>query len=75
MFLNVTAVKEADSGSALRYELHREGDYRQIKIYIPGAVNTDKTVEIDYEVKNATRFFPDHDEFYWNVTGNDWPVL
>src|ERR1700723_3493023 len=20
------------------------------------------------------RFFEDHDEFYWNVTGNDWPV-
>ena len=25
-------------------------------------------------MRNGTRFFPDHDEFYWNVTGNDWPV-
>jgi len=74
LFVNVIGVKEPDSGRALKYELHRQGDYRQIKIYVPGAVDTDKTVEIDYEVKNATRFFADHDEFYWNVTGNDWPV-
>jgi len=74
LFLNVVAVRDADSGHALRYESHRRGDYRQLKIYVPGAVDTDKTIEIDYEVKNATRFFPDHDEFYWNVTGNDWPV-
>jgi uncharacterized membrane protein YgcG len=74
LFVNVTGVKDADSGSALKYELHRQGAYRQIKIYVPGAMDTDRTVEIDYEVKNGTRFFPDHDEFYWNVTGNDWPV-
>jgi len=74
LFVDVIGVKDADSGQALRYELHRQGHYRQIKIYVPGAMNTDKTVEINYQVKNATRFFPDHDEFYWNVTGNDWPV-
>ncbi|HVP52708.1 MAG TPA: DUF2207 domain-containing protein, partial [Terriglobales bacterium] len=74
LFLNVVGVKDADTGRALRYELHRQSNYRQIKIYVPGATDTDKTIEIDYEVKNATRFFPDHDEFYWNVTGNDWPV-
>ncbi len=74
LFVNVIGVKDADTGNPLKYELHRQGDYRQIKIFVPGAVDTDKTVEIDYEVKNATRFFPDHDEFYWNVTGNDWPV-
>jgi len=74
LFVNVIGVKDADSGRALRYELHRQGDYRQVKIYVPGAMDTDKTIEIDYEVKNATRFFTDHDEFYWNVTGNDWPV-
>jgi hypothetical protein len=25
-------------------------------------------------VRNAVRYFEDHDEFYWNVTGNDWSV-
>jgi uncharacterized membrane protein YgcG len=74
LFVNVIGAKDADTGSPLKYELHRQGAYRQIKIYVPGAMDTDKTIEIDYEVKNGTRFFPDHDEFYWNATGNDWPV-
>jgi uncharacterized membrane protein YgcG len=73
LFLNVTGVKDGE-GNALKYELSRRGHYRDIKIYIPGAVDTTKTVEIDYEVKNPVRYFPDHDELYWNVTGNDWPV-
>ena len=31
-------------------------------------------MEIAYRVRNGTRFFDGYDEFYWNVTGNDWPV-
>jgi len=30
--------------------------------------------DISYHVDNAWRYFDDHDEFYWNVTGNDWLV-
>jgi hypothetical protein len=30
------------------------------------------TYELTYRVANSLRFFPDHDELYWNVTGNDW---
>ena len=37
-------------------------------------MDTTRTVEITYSVKNAIRWFDDHDELYWNVTGNDWPV-
>ena len=74
LFLSVTAVRDGSNGSPLKYELHRSGAYRDIKIYIPGAIDTTKVVEIDYAVKNPIRFFPDHDELYWNVTGNDWPV-
>src|SRR6185437_11556072 len=44
------------------------------KIYVPGAVNTTKTVVLRYKVLNALRFFPDHDELYWNVTGNEWEM-
>jgi uncharacterized membrane protein YgcG len=73
LFLSVTGVRDGD-GSPLKYELSRKGAYRDIKIYIPGATDTSKVVEIDYAVKNPIRFFPDHDELYWNVTGNDWPV-
>ena len=40
----------------------------------PEPVDATRTVNIEYSVANGTRFFEDHDEFYWNVTGNDWPV-
>ncbi|MCL4392104.1 DUF2207 domain-containing protein [Patescibacteria group bacterium] len=33
-----------------------------------------KTYVVDYIVKNAVREFSDHDEVYWNVTGNSWGV-
>ena len=32
----------------------------------------DHTYVIRYRVKNAIRYFPTHDELYWNVTGNYW---
>jgi uncharacterized membrane protein YgcG len=73
LFLNVISVTD-DQGNALKYESKRDGAYRKLKIYIPGAEDTTKTVVITYSAPNATRFFDDHDEFYWNVTGNDWPV-
>jgi uncharacterized membrane protein YgcG len=73
LFLNVTGVTD-ESGQKLKYESHTAGDFRDLKIYIPGAEDSTHTIEIDYTLRDAVRFFEDHDEFYWNVTGNDWPV-
>ena len=53
---------------------HPHRGSRDLKIYIPDAVDATRSVEIVYNVRNGTRFFDDYDEFYWNVTGNDWPV-
>ena len=73
LFLKVVSVTDGE-GTSLKYESKRQGAYRKLKIYVPGAEDTSKTVVITYAAPNATRFFDDHDEFYWNVTGNDWPV-
>jgi len=73
LFVDVQSVTDAE-GSHLKYDSSRTGEYRDLKIYIPGATDVSKIIEIAYRVRNGTRFFPDHDEFYWNVTGNDWPV-
>jgi uncharacterized membrane protein len=73
LFVDVQAVTD-DAGGKLKYESSRSHGDRDLKIYIPGAVDTAKTVEITYLVRNGIRFFKDYDEFYWNVTGNDWPV-
>ena len=73
LFLKVTSVTDG-SGGKLKYDSSTADGARDLKIYIPDAVDTTRTVEIVYRVRNGTRFFDSHDEFYWNVTGNDWPV-
>jgi hypothetical protein len=70
---DVTSVTD-ESGAKLKYDSSTSGAYRDLKIYIPDAVDATRTVEIAYRVRNGTRFFDQYDEFYWNVTGNDWPV-
>jgi uncharacterized membrane protein YgcG len=73
LFLKVTSVTD-DRGNPLTDESSLSHGYRDLKIYIPNAADSTRTVVIRYVVRNSIRFFEDHDEFYWNVTGNDWPV-
>jgi uncharacterized membrane protein YgcG len=73
LFLDVKSVTDG-SGQPLKYESSRERHYRKLKIYVPNAENTAKTIVIEYGVSDALRFFEDHDEFYWNVTGDEWEV-
>jgi hypothetical protein len=73
LFLQINSITDGEGGK-LKYESSVSHGARDLKIYIPDAVNTTRTVEISYRVRNGTRFFKDYDEFYWNVTGNDWPV-
>jgi len=48
----------------LRIYLGKSGEAGQ-----PG----EHTYELTYAVDREIGFFPDHDELYWNVTGNGWP--
>ena len=73
LFLNVTGVSDAD-GNKLKYDSSVNHGSRHLKIYIPDAIDTTKTVLLHYIVRNPIRWFEDHDELYWNVTGNDWIV-
>jgi len=73
LFVDVTNITDGE-GHKLKYESHISRGFRDLKIYIPDATDTTKVVQIDYSVRDAIRFFDNYDEFYWNVTGNDWPV-
>jgi len=73
LFLKVTGVTDGD-GNKLKYDSSTRNGNRHLKIYIPDAVDATRTVQVHYTVTNAVRWFDDHDELYWNVTGNDWPV-
>jgi uncharacterized membrane protein YgcG len=58
----------------LRTEVSYPGSYVRIKAWVPGAVDATKTVRILYRVRRGLLTFDDHDELYWNVTGNEWEV-
>lgn len=79
LFLDVLSVTD-EAGSPLRYESNREGRYRMLKVWVPGAQDAERTVVLRYRVANALRFFDEsdgehpHDELYWNVTGNESDV-
>jgi uncharacterized membrane protein len=62
-----------ESGKKWRYEVKKMGPVINIRIGHPKQfVEGDQTYVITYEVENAILFFNDHDELYWNVTGNHW---
>ncbi|MEW6584351.1 MAG: DUF2207 domain-containing protein [Nitrospirota bacterium] len=61
------------SGRNWDYRVKREGNVVNIRIGDPNSyVERRQTYLITYSVKNAVLFFEDHDELYWNVTGNYW---
>jgi Predicted membrane protein (DUF2207) len=71
--LDIVSITDSE-GAPLKYESSRERHYRKLKIWVPGAVDTTKTVKVRYRVSNGLRFFEEHDELYWNVTGDEWEV-
>jgi uncharacterized membrane protein YgcG len=60
------------AGHDLKYDSSRVRHYRNLKIYIPDASDSVQTINIQYSVSDALRFHEDFDEFYWNVTGDEW---
>lgn len=75
--LRLRNVEVTDQGGApFQAKVSDEGRYRKIRIGDP-----DRTVEgrvlyvITYRVSDALGRFPEHDELYWNATGNEWNAL
>jgi uncharacterized membrane protein YgcG len=63
-----------EQGTPLKLESSRERHYRNFRIWIPGAADATRTFVLKYRVRNGLKFFDDHDELYWNVTGDEWDV-
>jgi uncharacterized membrane protein YgcG len=74
MDIDVQSVTD-EKGVPYQYSTEESLEDLNIKIGDP-----DKTITgehfylIAYTVKGAMRYFSDHDELYWNVTGNGWTV-
>src|ERR1700686_4857878 len=73
LFLSVKNVTDAN-GHPLKFDASRVRHYRKLKIYIPDADDSVQTISIEYTISDAIKFFEDHDELYWNVTGDEWDV-
>jgi len=75
MDIQVESVKD-EVGNEYNFTQSNKDD-RELEIKIGDA---DKTISgvhtyiITYTVSGAITYFSDHDELYWNATGNDWDV-
>ncbi|MFN3396323.1 MAG: DUF2207 domain-containing protein [Thermodesulfovibrionales bacterium] len=70
--LKVLSVTD-DSGRKWRFRVSRRGNVINIRIGDPDIYLTgNQEYIITYTVKNALLYFNDHDELYWNVTGDQW---
>jgi len=73
LFLDLESVTD-EAGKEMKTEVSREGANRKVKIWVPGAQDVTRTIALRYTVPNALKFFEEHDELYWNVTGTEWEV-
>lgn len=74
--LRISDIWVADeNGVAYNFTTSYPGNNIQIKIGDADKYVTDKkTYVINYKIKRAINYFEAHDELYWNVTGDKWPV-
>ncbi len=70
--LDILSVTDG-SDNKLESKITWEGNIVKIRIGDPDKYITGiQKYEIFYKVEDAILFFDDHDELYWNVTGNYW---
>ena len=87
IFRNIPLIKTNTDGKRFRLKISDvrvDGDkfstsytnsHLEIKIGDPYKTITGvKAYVIEYVVSGALTYFSDHDELYWNMTGNDWNV-
>ncbi|HVS79979.1 MAG TPA: DUF2207 domain-containing protein [Candidatus Paceibacterota bacterium] len=74
--ISLKDIKVADEkGTPYEFTTSSTGKDEEIKIGDPDSTVTgEKTYVISYTAERALGYFSDHDEFYWNATGNEWQV-
>lgn len=71
--LGLTLIGAEDGqGYPYRVESTAAQGQRTWRIFVPGAQDATHTIVLRYRVRHGVRFYPDHDEVNWNVTGNAW---
>ncbi len=66
---------EDEFGNPYKFTISKERNYLKLKIGDPEKeVTGQKTYVIFYKVFGSLGYFENHDELYWNVTGNEWSI-
>lgn len=74
LIFDIRSVKDG-SGRDHKYENSQENEQWILKIGDANReITGDVTYVISYSVKGAIGYFNDHDELYWNTTGDQWQV-
>jgi uncharacterized membrane protein YgcG len=73
--IEVSDVSVTDGRNEVPFETSDSRPNMRIKIGDPDKLVTGpQRYVISYTVHDGLNPFPDHDELFWNVTGDDWPV-
>lgn len=73
--ISLTEISVEGAAGPMPVSVSRQGANLQLKIGDPGRLVTGvQLYRIRYRAHGALNAFENHDELYWNVTGNQWPV-
>lgn len=73
--IELTNISVDDGANPVEWRIDSERPNLRIRIGDPDVTVTgQQRYRIHYTINDGLNPFPEHDEFFWNVTGNDWPV-
>jgi uncharacterized membrane protein YgcG len=73
--IRLTNMHVDDEVTPHKFEVSEDRPNLRIKIGDPDRLITGvQRYRIRYTINSGLNAFSDHDEFYWNVTGSEWPV-
>jgi uncharacterized membrane protein YgcG len=73
--ISLLGIRVDDGAAPVPFEAITGGPNFRIKIGDPVKLVTGQQgYRISYTISGGLTAFADHDELYWNVTGNEWPV-
>ncbi|MBI4127883.1 MAG: DUF2207 domain-containing protein [Parcubacteria group bacterium] len=76
VYTEVTVLDVTRGGTAEPFEVTKSRANLRIRIGDPDTtISGIQRYRIEYTVRGVLRSFEGFDELYWNVTGNDWPVM
>lgn len=74
-YTEIDVLRVTDGLNTIPYETSKTESFVRIKIGDPDKLITGtQNYTISYTATGVLTSFEDHDELFWNVTGNSWPV-